>query len=144
MKDATVRLLDITYLEKILNLTKGLNPSLPFTDLKERQISMFDFEHYNCFGLFNQDELIGVSSGWITVRLYSGRQLEIDNFIINSKLHSKGYGKLFITELEAWAKQNNCVTIELNTYIQNERSHKFYFNQDYKILGFHFQKSIIK
>lgn len=142
MKNTTVKPLSIDYLDQILNLTQHLNPGLPLKDVKERQISMFELEHYTCFGLFENNTLIGVSSGWITVRIYSGRQLEIDNLIIDSNIHSKGYGKFFIGELEAWAKANDCVTIELNTYIQNERSHKFYFNHGYKILGFHFQKTI--
>ena len=142
MKNTTVKLIDLTFLDQILNLTKDLNPDLPFSDLKQRVISMFEFEHYNCFGLFENDKLVGVSSGWITVRIYSGRQLEIDNLIIDSTIHSKGYGEFFINEIEAWSKKNDCVTVELNTYIKNERSHKFYFNRGYKILGFHFQKNI--
>lgn len=143
MKNITVQHLSLDHLDDILNITQHLNPGLPVSDVKERQISMFDFENYTCFGLFEDDKLIGVSSGWITVRIYSGRQLEIDSFIIDSTLHSKGYGKQFISELEAWAKAKNCIAVELNSYIQNERSHKFYFNQGYKILGFHFQKSIV-
>ncbi len=45
-------------------------------------------------------------------------------------------------KIELWAKNNDCKTIELNTYVQNEKSHKFYFNQGFHILGFHFQKYI--
>ena len=103
---------------------------------------MFEFDNYQCFGLFENRKLIGVTSGWVTVRLYSGRQLEIDNVIIDPSLQSKGFGKAFMEEIEAWAKSNACKTIELNTYTQNHKSHKFYYNQGFRILGFHFQKEI--
>jgi hypothetical protein len=40
------------------------------------------------------------------------------------------------------AKNNDYETIELHTYVTNHRSHKFYFYQDFKILGLHFQKRL--
>ena len=140
MKENSVKILNKEYISQILYLTKQLNPTIAISELESRQLQMFEFENYKCFGLFQNDQLIGVSSGWITVRLYSGKQLEIDNFIIDSTIQSKGYGKLFINEIESWAKAANCKTVELNTYVQNDRSHKFYFNQGFRILGFHFQK----
>ncbi len=142
MKETSVRLLIHENLGQIVSLTRQLNPDMEITDLESRQSKMFEFDNYECFGLFENHTLIGVSSGWITVRLYSGKQLEIDNVIIDDTIQSKGYGQLFMTEIEVWAKRNNCKTVELNTYVQNGRSHKFYFNQGFHILGFHFQKRI--
>ena len=75
-------------------------------------------------------------------RLYSDKQLEIDNVIIDDSIQSNGYGQLFMNEIESWAILNNCKTIELNTYVQNDRSHKFYFNLGFSILGFHFHKQL--
>lgn len=144
MKENSVKILDKEYISQILYLTKQLNPTIVISEIENRQLQMFEFANYKCFGLFENDKLIGVSSGWITVRLYSGKQLEIDNFIIDSTIQSKGFGKLFINEIESWAKANNCKTVELNTYVQNDRSHKFYFNQGFRILGFHFQKLLNK
>lgn len=144
MKEKLVKLLTKKDLKPLLNLTKLLNPNLPISILETRQVEMFEFENYRCFGLFEGDKLIGVSSGWIAVKLYSGKQLEIDNVIIDNTIQSKGYGTFFIAEIESWAKTNNCETVELNTYTQNGRSHKFYFNQGYNILGFHFQKNLNK
>lgn len=142
MKALLVKLLNIEHLPEILVLTKQLNENIPVIALKEMQIEMFKLDTYKCFGLFSDNKLIGISSGWITVRLYSGKQLEIDNVIVNSSMQSKGYGSKFIKEIELWAKENACKTIELNTYVQNDRSHKFYFKQGFNILGFHFQKKI--
>ena len=137
-----LRLLDKERLEEVLLLTSNLNPEIDLKTLRERQIEMFKFENYRCFGLFETEKLLGVSSGWITVRLYSGKQLEVDNVIVNPVIQSKGLGSKFIKLIEHWAKENDCRTVELNTYTQNSRSHKFYFNQGYQILGFHFQKEI--
>jgi GNAT superfamily N-acetyltransferase len=140
MKETLVKILKLENLAEIVRLTRQLNPDIDITELEKRQSEMFGLDTYTCFGLFEKGILIGVSSGWITVRLYSGKQLEVDNVIIDSTIQSKGYGKLFMDEIESWAKTNHCKTVELNTYVQNGRSHKFYFKQGFEILGFHFQK----
>jgi GNAT superfamily N-acetyltransferase len=142
MKETLVKILKQKNLEQIVRLIRQLNPNMPISELESRQSKMFEFENYKCFGLFENDKLIGISSGWITVRLYSEKQLEIDNVIIDNTIQSKGYGKIFMNEIESWAKINNCKTLELNTYVENDRSHKFYFNQGFHILGFHFQKHL--
>jgi GNAT superfamily N-acetyltransferase len=142
MNNISIKLLHADAIDEIVNLTRHLNPNHSLLELKERQSEMFQLNTYTCFGLYDNETLIGITSGWITVRLYSGKQLEIDNVIINPEIQSKGYGKYFISEIEAWAKNNGCLTVELNTYVANSRSHKFYFNQGYKILGFHFQKEL--
>ena len=142
MSEINLKILSIDHLENILSLTHGLNPNIPIDILKERQQEMFLIENYKCFGIYDNKELLGVSSGWLTVRLYSGKQLEVDNVIINQNLQSTGIGAKFMILLEDWAKSNDCETIELNTYVQNSKSHNFYFNQGYDILGFHFQKHL--
>ena len=129
-------------MEQIVELTTLLNPDKPKELLVERQKQMFEFSHYQCLGFFHKGNLIGLTSCWTTVKLYSGKQVEVDNVIIDTRLQSKGYGKIFFDLVEEWAKNNDCETIELNTYTDNYRSHKFYFNMGYQIGGFHFQKTI--
>jgi GNAT superfamily N-acetyltransferase len=103
---------------------------------------MFDLPTYHCFGLLQEGKLVALSFGWITVRFYSGKQLEVDNVIVDPNIRSQGVGQHFFSCIQDWAVRNQCKTIELNTYVQNSRSHKFYFNEGYSILGFHFQKWI--
>lgn len=134
------RLVDLDMLEEISHLGKQLNPKLSLEQIKNYLMQMFEFTNYKCFGMFLDNKLIGVSSGWITVRLYSGKQLEVDNVIIHNEQRSKGFGESFFEFIEEWAKQNRCKTVGLNTYVQNSKSHKFYFNMGYSILGFHFWK----
>ncbi len=123
-------------------LGQQLNPQLSLEQIQGYLQEMFQFSTYNCFGLYQNQKLVGISSGWITIRLYSAKQLEVDNVIIDNTLQSRGLGKFFFEFIENWAKQNGCKTIELNTYTQNSKSHKFYFNLGYSIIGFHFQKRI--
>ena len=141
-KQLSIKLLGLQDFNKILELSKQLNPTLNIETLRLRLESILKNSSYKCFGLHEEDNLIGLTGCWTTVRLYSGKQLELDNVIIDPKLQSNGYGKYFFTLIQQWATENNYETIELNTYLVNYRSHKFYFNQGFKVLGFHFQKHI--
>ncbi len=50
-------------------------------------------------------------------------------------------GKLF-DWIHQCAKNKGCNTSELNTYVQNYSSHKFYYNHGYQIYGCHFYKTL--
>ncbi len=131
------------YYDRVIELISQLNPHMKkeFIDNSLKQMDKFD--NYLRFGLFDENKLIGLSSGWVSYRLYSGKQLELDNVIIDTTIQSKGYGSKFLKEIEKWEISNNFNTVEFKTYVENDRSHKFYFNQAFKILGFHFQKYLI-
>ncbi len=136
------RILTKNDIDDMAILGQQLNPNLTLEQIKTYLLQMFEFETYTCFGMFLNDKLAGMSSAWTTVRLYSGKQLEVDNVIIDNSLQSKGLGKMFFEYIENWAKKNEYKTIELNTYVQNSKSHKFYYNLGFSILGFHFWKQI--
>ena len=126
--------------DAIVPLANKMRPDITAETMRVYLAEMFKFPTYHCFGLWQKGKLIAVSNGWITIRFYSGKQLEVDNVIVDPEIRSKGIGKHFFACIQAWARQNECNTIELNTYVQNSKSHKFYFNEGYVILGFHFQK----
>lgn len=123
-------------------LAQQLHPDSTLQKLKTDLSQMFEFETYMCFGVVLNGKLVGISSGWTTVKLYSGKQLEVDNVVIAGPLRSNGLGKKFFKFIEDWAKKRDYKTIELNTYVQNSKSHKFYYNLGFSILGFHFWKQI--
>lgn len=136
------KILSIKELNEISVLGQQLNSKLTLEQIQLYLNQMFEQPNQICFGVFLKEKLIGISSGWTTVRFYSGKQLEVDNVIIDSNVQSKGIGKQFFQFIENWAKENDYKTIELNTYVQNSKSHKFYFNLGFSILGFHFWKNI--
>ncbi len=137
-----LKLLGLEQAALIASLTRHLNPEMAIEELTRLQQEMFNYAHYYCFGLYEGEQLLGISGGWLSLRPYSGKQLELDHVIIDPAIQSKGHGKLFLSLLEIWAKKEGCSTVELNTYVHNSRSHKFYFKEGYTILGFHFQKKL--
>ena len=95
-EDLSFRELNESDIETILVLGKSLNPHKTKEELQIYLMEMFQFSNYYCFGLFVDNKMIGISSGWLTVRFYSGRQLEIDNVIIDNNARSGGFGKSLV------------------------------------------------
>ncbi len=140
MKKINSKIIDpVDYQNRCLALLKQLNPEKEISIIENRFHEMIEQPNYKCFGLFLDEELIGISSVWTSVRIHCGKRLELDNVIIDTKIQSKGYGKFFIDSIKNWSQENNYQSIGLNTYTQNHRSHKFYYNQGYQILGYNFE-----
>ena len=129
-------------LNRVKELLTQLNPEKCEKYIGLILEQMQTFQNFTCFGLYEKNRIIGIASGWTSMRVYCGKQLELDNVIIDNNLQSKGLRNLFFKKIENWALQNDYKSLNLSTYVSNSRSHKFYFNQGFNILGFHFQKLI--
>lgn len=139
-QDIQIKIIGPDYVQASLPILGQLNKSLNYEVMERRFKAMFLQDNYVCFGLFEDGVFCGLCGGWTTTRIYCGKQLEIDNLVIDEARRSKGYGNIMLQYIESWCREQNFESIELNTYVQNAASHKFYFNLGYKILGFHFQK----
>ena len=143
MNNLELQLIDpLQNLIRVKELLLQLNPDKEEKYLEHTLEEMFTFQNFKCFGLYDDGNIVGISSAWTSVRMYCGKQLELDNVIIDNTLQSKGFGRIFFDKMEEWALENDYKSLSLNTYVSNSRSHKFYFNQGFDILGFHFQKTI--
>lgn len=133
-------------------LKKDLNLILPLvmelgdfqTDealLNARFLEMFD-QNYECFGVYLEEELIGVFGLWFMTRHYAGKSCEPDHVFIKSGYQNRGFGKQIFEFIFDYSRKKGCETSELNSYVQNFRSHKFYMNHGYVIKGYHFLKKL--
>ncbi|SNZ00149.1 GNAT family N-acetyltransferase [Flagellimonas pacifica] len=134
--------LGLRSMDKLIHFVKQLNPNKTEELLRNRLSQMLGFDNYQCFGFYKEDKLIGMIGCWTFIKIYSGKQLAIDNVIIDAHLQSKGYGTQLLNLIETWAKNNKYESIELDAYLANNRAHKFYFGRGHKILGFHMYKKL--
>ena len=135
------RLIPKAEMDVILPLVQLLNPTLS-PELLQSRLNEMKSQDFECAGVYEGEKLIAVAGLWLNTRFYSGKTLEPDNVVIHPDYRSKGVGKLLMDWIYAYASRLGCETVELNAYVTNERAHKFWFNQGFKVLGFHFQKLI--
>jgi GNAT superfamily N-acetyltransferase len=138
----TFKIIDSSKINSIIPLIQKLTDNAN-TDavLKERFAEMVT-QSYECAGVFDGDKLIGISGMWFQTRHYSGKSMEVDHVYIEDSYQGKGLGKQFFKWLYEYAKSKGCNISELNTYVQNYPSHKFYYNEGYEIYGYHFYKTL--
>lgn len=96
--------------------------------------------NYSQVAVFDGEVCLGLTGLWYGVKLWSGKYLEIDNFIVHPKHRSKGIGKMLTNFVNQKATELECTMIVLDAYTQNFTAHRFYYNQGYAPRGFHFTK----
>ena len=91
-QNIAVREIGLEMHSDILKLSKILNPKIDETLLAQRINKMLNYDNYFSFGVFKDNVLVGISGGWLTERLYSGKQLEVDHFVLDPNFRSLGLG----------------------------------------------------
>lgn len=109
--------------------------------LIERTLDMAQ-QNYECVGIYDGEKLMGVCGMWFQTRHYAGRSLEVDHVIIDEAYRSQGIGKKMMEFVYDYAKKKTCNWVELNTYVSNFPSHKFYYNEGFVAKGYHFVKPL--
>lgn len=136
-----IRLIEKENLSIILPLLSSLNESLDKEILESRLEDMKNNSYY-CVGVFDNEKLIGICGFWLLVKYYVGKHIEPDNVVILPEYRSQKIGEKMMKFIHEYAKKNGCVASELNCYVTNNLGIKFWSNQGYKIIGFHFQKKL--
>ena len=96
--------------------------------------------NYTQIAVFDGDRCIGITGCWFGIKLWSGKYLEIDNFIVHPDYRSKGIGKMLTDYVNQKALDLECTNIVLDAYTHNFTAHRFFYNQGYGAKGFHFVK----
>ena len=121
----------------IMPLLTQVNKKTPVEVLEKRLKEMVS-QNYKCLGIYDGEKLIGICGLWFMTRHYCGRSMEPDHVMIDPAYQNKGIGKQLFEWLFKYADDNGIEATELNTYVNNHGSHKFYFNLGYIIKGYHF------
>ena len=110
-------------------------------DLKERVLEMAQ-QNYECIGIYDSEKLMGICGLWFQTRHYAGKSLEVDHVIIDDDYRNNGIGSQLMEFVYDYAHKKSCNWVELNTYVHNFPSHKFYYNQGFVAKGYHFVKKL--
>lgn len=138
----TIKEIDKENINVILPFIKKLNHDGISDEVLLGRIHEMSKMNYQCLGIYDDIKLIGTCGLWFSTRHYCGKTIEPDHVIIDEEYRSKGLGSLLFNWIDQYARKKGYGTIELNSYVTNDRSHKFYFNEGFRIVGFHFMKNL--
>lgn len=134
----------LTTVDEILSqieMIKFLYPNMTKERYESFLIDMIQ-KDYKQVAVFNEDKCIGLTGFWFGTKLWTGKYLEIDNFIVHPDYRKNGIGKLLTNFIDEKAKELNCTCVVLDAFTGNFDAHRFYYNQGYVPRGFHFIKTI--
>ncbi len=94
-------------------------------------------QHYFIIEAYDDKELVALTGCWIATKFYSGKYLEVDNFIVDRNHRGQSIGKQIMDYVLAEAKKLRCDSIVLNGYINNEAAHRFYNQYGFETLAKH-------
>ena len=86
------------------------------------------------------NQTIALTGVWIGTKLWSGKYVEIDSFVVHEAFRGQKIGDVLITEVHTIANQVNANQIVLDAFTTNFTAGKFYINHGFNPKGFHFVK----
>jgi GNAT superfamily N-acetyltransferase len=90
-----------------------------------------------------EDETVRAVAGYrVMEMLFSGRTLYVDDLSTDQNHRSKGYGKALLDWLKDQARANSCAALHLDSGVQRERAHRFYFREGLAIASYHFETDV--
>lgn len=139
--DLVVREMRVGEYGEMVPLLVELNPVMEPGVIEDR-LEQIKGQGYGCVGAYSGERLVGICGYWETTRIYSGRQLELDNVVVAKEFRNKGVGRRMLAKMEEIANAHGCQTMELNTYVTSYDTHRFYMNEGFVILGYHMKKDL--
>ena len=140
--DIHFQIIQKEFISEIIPLIQEFTDNKLPNDILEIRFNEMFIQNYECIGVFKGDMLIGLCGLWFQTRHYAGKSCEPDHVYIQPEYQGLGLGNKMFDYVEKYCKEKGCESLELNTYVQNTSSHKFYYNLGYKILGYHFFKDL--
>ena len=135
---------ELTSLEEMLaqlGIIKFLYPNMTLERYKSFLEDMIP-KGYKQVAIFENEVCVGMTGFWLGTKLWTGKYIEIDNFVVHSDFRMKGIGKILSEFIDNKAKELSCTCIVLDAFTGNFKAHRFYYNQGYVPRGFHFIKTI--
>ena len=112
--------------------------------LKSRLKDMLKMDCYECAGVYDDKELIGICGIWILNKFYVGKHIEPDNVFIKEAYRNQGVGELLLNWVCNYAKEIGCEAAEVNFYASNTKGRKFWERQGFEPVAFHGIKTLNK
>ena len=118
---------------------RQLRPQIPEADYLSTVRRMMQTEGYLQAAVFDGDAVVAVAGYRFMEMLYAGMTLYVDDLNTDETRRSRGYGKVLMDWLKREARECGCVQLQLDSGVQREQTHRFYFREGLTINCYHFR-----
>ena len=100
---------------------------------------MMKTDGYLQAAVFEGEDVVAVAGYRFMEMLFSGKSLYVDDLNTDETRRSRGHGKMLLEWLKREAKERNCAQLQLDSGVQREQTHRFYFREGLTINCYHFR-----
>ena len=118
---------------------RQLRPQIPEADYLSTVRRMMQADGYLQAAVFDGDAVVAVAGYRFMETLYAGKTLYVDDLNTDETRRSRGYGKALMDWLKREARERGCVQLQLDSGVQREQTHRFYFREGLTINCYHFR-----
>ena len=118
---------------------RQLRPQIPEAAYVETVRRMMRTDGYLQVAVFEGDSAVAVAGYRFMEMLFSGKSLYVDDLNTDETLRSRGHGRMLMDWLKREAKEHGCNQLQLDSGVQRERTHRFYFREGLTINCYHFR-----
>ncbi len=93
---------------------------------------------FHLAGLEEDGEVRAVAGYRYTEKLFSGKNLYVDDLVSDATERSRGHGRALLAWLVAEARRHGCAQLELDSGVQRAEAHRFYFRERLHLSAYHF------
>ena len=124
------------------SVMRQLRPQIPETAYLETVRRMMKTDGYLQTAVFEGEAVVAVVAvaGYRFMEmLFSGKTLYVDDLNTDEARRSRGHGKMLMDWLKREAKDRQCLQLQLDSGVQREQTHRFYFREGLTINSYHFR-----
>jgi len=134
--------LKVTTDEQILavhEVMHQLRPNIPRNEFLSTVARMRQTDGYQLAAVYDDGAIRAVAGYRVIEMLWCGKTLYVDDLNTDERFRSKGFGKVLLDWLKSEARAQGCGQLHLDSGVQREQAHKFYFREGLTITAYHFR-----
>ena len=124
------------------DVMRQLRPNVPPNEYLATARRMMRTGGYHLAAVYEGESVRAVAGYRFMEMLYCGSLLYVDDLNTDERYRSQGHGKALMDWLKAEARAHECAQLHLDSGVQRENTHRFYFRERLTINCYHFRVSL--
>lgn len=139
MKNITIK--ELSTIDEMLESYELLCILYPTGFSKDQYRSLLDEMmkgDYRQVAAFMNDKIVGITGLTIATKIWSGKYMDMDHFVVSRDERSNGIGKIMMSYVKDLSLREECKILSCDVYTENFEAQRFYMNEKFVPRGFHF------
>ncbi|MDR2452301.1 MAG: GNAT family N-acetyltransferase [Candidatus Accumulibacter sp.] len=132
------KIVETEWLKRAEGVHRQLRPQLP-ADYVSRLKEIFAAGGRMALSVEDED-VVSVALWRLVDNTYEGRRLYVDDLVTDADRRSRGVGHFLLAWLEEKARNLGCGVLALDSGVQRQEAHRFYFREGMAISSYCFRK----